>query len=102
LEEKIYVAILLHIIERFFDGINIPAWKYKNESMSFKEKIFIIFFFILLGFFIAASAAISFLVIIGNTPPRLLGLIVFTTLIGMPVVLILDAALPDKRRSLKK
>lgn len=70
--------------------------------MSFKEKIFIIIFFILLGFFIAASVVISFLVIFGNTPPRLLGLIAITTLIGMPVVLIMDAALPDKRRSAKK
>ncbi len=70
--------------------------------MSFKEKIFIIIFFVLLGFFIVSSMTISFLVILGNTPPRLLGLIALTTLIGMPVVLIADAALPDKRRSMKK
>ena len=70
--------------------------------MSFKEKIFIIIFFVLLGFFIVSSMAISFLVILGNTPPRLLGLIAMTTLIGMPVVLIVDTALPDKRRSIKK
>ncbi len=70
--------------------------------MSFKEKIFIIIFFVLLGLFIVTSMAISLLVILGNTPPRLLGLIAMTTLIGMPVVLIVDAALPDKRRSIKK
>ncbi len=70
--------------------------------MSFKEKIFIIIFFILLGFFIVASVIISFLVILGNSPPRLLGLIAIITLVGMPVVLILDAALPDERRSAKK
>ncbi len=70
--------------------------------MSFKEKIFIIIFFVLLGFFIAASIAISFLVIIGNRPPRLLGIIAIITLVGMVVVLIIDAALPDKGRHIKK
>jgi|GEM_PF-5700058 len=70
--------------------------------MSFKEKIFIIIFFILLGFFIAASIAISFLVILGNTPPRLLGLIAITTILTMPVVLIVDAAVPDRRRAVNK
>ena len=70
--------------------------------MSFKEKMFIIIFFVLLGFFIAASIAISFLAIIGNTPPKLLGLIAIITFVGMPVVLIVDAAIPDKRRSVKK
>lgn len=69
--------------------------------MSFKEKFFIIVFFILLGFFIAASAAVSIVVLLGNAPPRLLGLIVICTLIGMPAVLILDAAIPDKRRTIK-
>jgi hypothetical protein len=70
--------------------------------MSLKEKIFIIVFFILLGFFIVASIAISVLVILGETPPRLLGLIAMTTLAAMPVVLVIDAALPDKRRIIKK
>lgn len=56
----------------------------------------------MLGFFIAASIAISFLVILGNTPPRLLGLIAITTVMIMPVVLIVDAALPDRRRAVKK
>lgn len=69
--------------------------------MSFKEKIFIILFFILIGLFIAASAAISIVIILGNNPPKLLGLIVIATLIGMPIVLIIDAAIPDKRRSIK-
>ena len=70
----------------------------KQNYMPIKEKIFFTLTILSCFVFLISSLAMSGYVITNHMPPKYLGLTVILSMVGIPLCLFIDAAVPDKPR----